>query len=277
MLDYAANGPSYWPTEKIRQSAAETAMHDGKELDDLIISLLNLSEEGDREAIIEGFWGTVEKNLNEGNLRLLFVSDQIPRELRAVIEFLNSQMTKTEVLGLEIKQYAGSGSKALVPRVLGSLKKTAGGTGQPSRIWTESAFLEDLTGKVEELKRKRIERILEEAKAMEKKGLISIAGGRGKDTGSLTFKKEKLSLCTLFSNGSVGLNMGGWKLPLTTSKKLVEELGCRLDFHIKYEEHVYPNISDRVLSTEEQVTKFVEWLTYAVQTIQPNKKGGQEK
>lgn len=40
-----------------------------------------------------------------------------PRELRRLIEFLNEQFTKIEVLGVELRQYVGQGIKALVPRV----------------------------------------------------------------------------------------------------------------------------------------------------------------
>ena len=65
------------------------------------------------------FWDTVETNLRAGKIRLVFVADEIPRELRSVIEFLNSQMDPAEVLGVEIKQYVGSGVKTIVPKVIG--------------------------------------------------------------------------------------------------------------------------------------------------------------
>ena len=36
---------------------------------------------------------------------MVFVADQIPNEVKRIIEFLNEQMDPAEVLGLEIKQY----------------------------------------------------------------------------------------------------------------------------------------------------------------------------
>jgi hypothetical protein len=54
----------------------------------------------------------------------VFVSDLIPAELRRVIEFLNERMSPTEVVGVEIKQYAGHGGlKTLVPGVVGQTEQ----------------------------------------------------------------------------------------------------------------------------------------------------------
>jgi hypothetical protein len=38
-------------------------------------------------------------------MRLVFVADVIPPTLRAIVEFLNEQMTDCEVIAIEIKQY----------------------------------------------------------------------------------------------------------------------------------------------------------------------------
>lgn len=47
---------------------------------------------------VEEFWQRVATNVQVGRLRLLFVADQIPPELRRVVEFLNQQMNPAEVL-----------------------------------------------------------------------------------------------------------------------------------------------------------------------------------
>ena len=54
-------------------------------------------------------------------MRLLFVADDIPRELRRIIEFLNEKMSGggVDVLGVEIRQHRGEGISALVPRIAG--------------------------------------------------------------------------------------------------------------------------------------------------------------
>ena len=53
------------------------------------------------EPDIDDFWLRVKTNLAASRIRLLFVSDAIPSELRRIIEFLNNNMDTTEVLGLE--------------------------------------------------------------------------------------------------------------------------------------------------------------------------------
>jgi hypothetical protein len=113
MLDYAANARKYWPQERIRELAA--ARCGGLEgLEEQLRSLLR-----EPEADIDAYWETVDRNLREGELRLLFVADEIPTELRRIIEFLNEQMPRIEVLGIEIRQYERNGTRVLVPRVLG--------------------------------------------------------------------------------------------------------------------------------------------------------------
>lgn len=113
MLDYAANAFKYWPKDRIRELAA--SQYGGlEELESAIRVLLE-----DQEADLEAFWQTVDRNLRDGDMRLLFVADQIPTELRRIIEFLNENMPRIEVLGVEIRQYERDGTRVLVPRVVG--------------------------------------------------------------------------------------------------------------------------------------------------------------
>jgi len=113
MLDYAANASRYWPIEQIIERFEATCRERGDKPDDELATLLGEGEE------TEEFWSKVEANLRAGRIRLLFVADAIPPELQAVIEFLNEQMSTTEVLGIEVKQYLGDGVQTLVPRVIG--------------------------------------------------------------------------------------------------------------------------------------------------------------
>jgi len=115
MLDYAANGTEYWPIDRLRQAAAETAREQGAQLDDRVLALLDSDDTTD----IDLFWERVEGNLRNGRIRLIFVADSIPRSLRRLVEFLNSKMADVEVLALEVKQFIGQGQKAMVPRVVG--------------------------------------------------------------------------------------------------------------------------------------------------------------
>jgi hypothetical protein len=115
MLDYAANGTSYWKMDSLRQSAAETAQKNGKSLNDEILKLLD----SDEPSRVDQYWLQVEEKLRTANVRLIFVADSVPSELRRVVEFLNEQMTTVEVLAVEAKQFVGEGVSAIVPRLLG--------------------------------------------------------------------------------------------------------------------------------------------------------------
>ena len=127
MLDYAANGVVYWPAERLRSDFESRCAKNGQEPEDVFRA--GLGDELDPER----FWDDVEQNLRSGRVRLIFVSDRIPSELRRVIEFLNERMSPTEVLGIEIKQYVGGGNlKTLVPRIVGQteearIQKVGGG------------------------------------------------------------------------------------------------------------------------------------------------------
>lgn len=112
MLDYAANAVAFISMEEIREKVnnyyGEIALQDDF-----------LDENTDEEK----FWQEVKENIEEGRIRMLFVADEIPRELKTIIEFLNSQMNKSDVLGVEIKQYQAEDEKirTLVSRVIGKI------------------------------------------------------------------------------------------------------------------------------------------------------------
>jgi len=139
MLDYAANAVVYWPVERIRAEFEASTQDALDRLSDF------LGEDGDPE----NFWQQVKTNLQANRIRMLFVADVIPPELKRIVEFLNEITDPTEVLAVEIKHYAGQGLKTLVPRVIGSTAKRGTGPG-PARAWGRDSFLavtEETSGK----------------------------------------------------------------------------------------------------------------------------------
>jgi len=128
MLDYAANGISYWQMDNLRQAAAETAQRNGKSLNEEILTLINSED----PMLVDQYWKKVESNLGAGAVRLIFVADTIPLELRRLVEFLNEKLSDIEVLAVEVKQFLGEGQKAIVPRVLGITETTREGKRPPS-------------------------------------------------------------------------------------------------------------------------------------------------
>ena len=115
MLDYAAHATQTWNVTEIRDTFEERCFVDGLNPRQELATLLNSHGEPD----VDEFWQDVETNLRAARLRLLFVADGIPAELARVVEFLNEQMPRTEVLAVEIKQFSGETGRTLVPRVIG--------------------------------------------------------------------------------------------------------------------------------------------------------------
>jgi hypothetical protein len=141
MLDYAANCLIYWPVEGLQADLDETCKARQKSSFEAIAEAFGGGVNEDQ------YWSTVKTNLSAGKIRMLFVADRIPRELRRIIEFLNTQMDPAEVLGLELRQFAGQNLKTIVPIVIGRTeeadqKKSA--TKRLARIWDETSIFDDL-------------------------------------------------------------------------------------------------------------------------------------
>ena len=137
LLEYAAHAMITWNMSDLRSIFEQRNPDDH---DALIAQLLGLGEEVDEDA----FWDDVETNLKAKNIRLLFVADDIPDSLTRIVEFLNEQMPRIEVLAVEIKQFKGETSQTLVPRVIGQLaaRRSSGGVRSPQVQQTKEEFLD---------------------------------------------------------------------------------------------------------------------------------------
>ncbi|RKQ90861.1 hypothetical protein C8N24_0676 [Solirubrobacter pauli] len=143
LLDYAANASAFWGVDKLRAAFEGRA---GAAADDQLATLLGEDVDPDR------FWTSVGVNLHAGRLRLIFVADVIPPELRRIVEFLNEQMDRTEVLALEVRQYVERGGDrlTLVPRLIGATEAARQAKGatpsRPKRRWGEADVLDAIRG-----------------------------------------------------------------------------------------------------------------------------------
>ncbi len=146
MLDYASNASLYWGKGRIRSRFESRCESEDMDFD------IALEEKFGEDVETESFWSKVDSNLKSENIRLLFVADDIPSELKRVVEFLNGQMNSVEVLALEVKQYAGENQKALVPRIIGQTEEARErkGTSSERKQWDEQSFFQDLEEKVDE-------------------------------------------------------------------------------------------------------------------------------
>ena len=144
MLDYAANCVSHWDISTIRNAFEEDCRKRACDPAEELRVLLG-EEEDDLEG--ESFWSLVKTNLEAQRIRLLFVADRIAPELQRIIEFLNDQMERTEVLGIEIRQFIGAGRKTLVPRVVGQTAKAQQAkrsTATGAMAWDRDMFMSQM-------------------------------------------------------------------------------------------------------------------------------------
>lgn len=142
MLDYAANAVAYWPVEQVRAVFESRCESEGIDAAEELATFVGVDHDP------SAFWQQVKTNLQAGRIRLVFVADEIPRELQRIVEFLNKHLDPTEVLAVEIKQFIGEGMRTLVPRVIGFVDKdpVAGARSVP-KVITEADFLRDLNSK----------------------------------------------------------------------------------------------------------------------------------
>jgi hypothetical protein len=138
MLDYAANAVVYLPVERIRSAFEARCAADGRSPEEVLGTTFGMDADAD------AYWADVQTNLQAGRVRLVFVSDAIPTELRRIIEFLNGQMNPAEVYGVEIRQYVGERLRTLVPRLVGRTadagRAKSGGGSVRGAAWTLERF-----------------------------------------------------------------------------------------------------------------------------------------
>ena len=179
MLDYAANGVVYWNIDALKSQFESRCEKSGEDPESILADFLGPDVEP------ESFWKQAKTNLQAGRVRLLFVADHIPPELRRIVEFLNEQMDPAEVLAVEVKQFVGDGPRTIVPTVVGQTaqaqQKKSSGRGE-TRQWDEASFFKAMAEKfgAEEVEGART--ILRWCK----KHASQVWWGKGKQSGSFT-------------------------------------------------------------------------------------------
>jgi hypothetical protein len=115
MLEYAANGASYLNVTAMRKALQDRA--DGSS--DFRTNFNEVTDENS-----EGYWQSVEANLTAGHVRLVFVADRIPSELRRLVEFLNEKMPDLQVLALEVHQFKIGDRRVVIGEAIGNTMRS---------------------------------------------------------------------------------------------------------------------------------------------------------
>jgi hypothetical protein len=211
MLEYAANGHYYWSMDEMRTYAEQAAVRRCLTLDE---ELKRLQPE-DPDSV-ESFFQNVQDNLREGQVRLVFFMEEAPQELKSLVDFLNKQMERSEVLLVEARQYEYQGTKIVTPILFGyteearKVKKVITITTGDKKVWTYESFFDAASDKLPESVVAAIRRVF--AKSQELQG--EVTWGKGKVNGSFSVKWPRFGKYTVFSvysNGFLMINFGSFK------------------------------------------------------------------
>jgi len=200
MLDYAANAVRYLPLKGLIAQFEEQCRIRDTSPDNELAAFLG------PDASLEEFWQKVKTNLQAGRIRLLFVADVIPAELRTIVEFLNEQMDPAEVLAIEIRQFVGEGLRTLVPTVIGQTSEAQqrkGVVSGVSRQWDETSFFTELATRVTPAEVDIAKQLLQWAQ----RKVTRVWWGQGRSTGSfvpvLDLNNTAYSLFACYTYGAV--------------------------------------------------------------------------
>ena len=211
MLDYAANAVYYWEKDELCAAARATAEKSGSDLETQLGILDPEWDDGE-----DAFFQRVEDNLRESQLRLVFFLEEAPWQLRSIVEFLNRQMERTEVLLIEARQYEDGESRIIVPSLFGftdearRVKRTVSVNSGKRKKWDRELYLAAMDEQFGSEIRDRAAYFLDELIGIG----AEIAWGVGAKTGSASPKWTSVTtkaLVTLYTDGKFYINAPTFK------------------------------------------------------------------
>lgn len=264
MLDYAANCLTYWSVETLQSGLEKTCRDAGESVEAVLGELLGPTGSA------ADFWQQVKTNLQAKRIRLLFVADVIPLELRRIVEFLNEQMDPVEVLAIELRQFAGKDLKTIVPTVYGQTQEIVGKRRSAGQRWDETSLFTKLERTVGKEAFNVAKRIYE---WMRKDGTRELVFGTGKENGSVypVLKADGVSLnpAYLSSDGKLWLQFGSLQdKPIFGSiearRKLMEQFNSIVAVNFTDADLMkYPSIPLSTIAADpDGVTKVISALTW---------------
>jgi len=274
MLDYAANCLTYWSVETL-QSSLERTCSEADPSGDVETALSELTGP---DISVEEFWQLVKTNLQAKRIRLLFVADVIPIELRRIVEFLNEQMDPAEVLAVELRQFESENLKVLVPTVYGQTQEAAskrGGGG--GKRWDDVSVFEKLKTTVGP---KELEIARQVYEWMRKGGSRDVVFGTGKEVGSVypLFKPNgvRINPVYLTSDGKLWLQFASLANrpifgPIEKRRELSQRFNTVNGVNFTDADLAkYPTISLNTIAADpDGLNKVIAALTWMEQQIEP--------
>lgn len=216
MLEYAANGHYYWTKDQLRECAEQSARRGGTTLEDRL-SALQCTD----PTTVDAYFERIQENLRESQLRLVFFMEEAPQELKSLVDFLNRQMERTEVLLIEAKLFENGATRIVVPSLFGYSEEarrvkrivTVSTEAQTrGQVWDEERFFLALKEKASIDTVNCMRKLYDYGVARP----VEISWGKGKKTGVFGFVLSAIrnaAFLTAATNGNLGLNFGWFNDP----------------------------------------------------------------
>ena len=138
MLDYAANALAFMDPGDLRTTFEAQHADPAAAISERLGAGVDPDE----------LWRRAADNLRTGNLRLVFLADRIPAELKTLVEFLNEQMKTMEVLAIEVATFEAEGTRVLRARTIGQTQAAQAVKGRrPRATWDRPTWLHSLAAR----------------------------------------------------------------------------------------------------------------------------------
>ena len=209
MLEYAANGHYYWDQAEIRRYLEESADAAGQTLQERFAEL-DSEDLTNVDELVERF----VENLREGQVRLVFFMEKAPQELKSIVDFLNRQTERTEILIVEARQFDADGSRFVVPALFGYTEEarrakrsvTVTSSGARKR-WTREMYFDEVASELEPAQVGAIRSVFDLAQDLE----LEVRWGTGVQRGSMSLvapARCARSFLSIYTDGSLTFNLG---------------------------------------------------------------------
>lgn len=246
MLEYAANGHYYWSKTELRDHAEATSQIQRVDLEAAIQTVI-----AHPEASVDTYFQRLEDNLREGQVRLIFLLEESSWELRSLVDFLNRQMERSEVLLVEMQMFERDGRCFAVPTLFGfseearrtkRIIEVSSSAERKTSKWDEATFFTALDEESDAATAIAIRKIYEHAL----QGPFEVRWGKGARTGTLSIAFPAIcrpAFLRFDTSGNFGPNFGWLKgdaTPFRDRLKLLLETELNLEFDGDYADK-WPN------------------------------------
>lgn len=206
VFEYAANGHHYWNKATLHEYATQENANRPDAFEQLATRDFPSPD---------AYFEEMERRLRAGEIRIVFFLERAPLELRSIVEFLNEQMPRVQILLVEASQHELNGIRVVSPRLFGyteeaRMAKSAAPTLKTTglrRRWDEESFFKDALEKLQPSSVDAIRSLLEHARS---RGYTA-SWGTGTASGSFNIRHADISersFMSIYSDGRLTFNAG---------------------------------------------------------------------